>query len=172
MVRVVDTSGFKELEYPEQLSGSWFYYVLFENHPNPDISGISCIYFNDKYPSGSVCMGRHLLNDYPDAYCVLGKFDDEGNMATGRMFVAPPLRQQGVASAGVAYGVRMIGYLFNKEVVHSYGSEIGNKTYAAAAEIGKLSFDGAEIEEGFHMKKEYFDQPVHPYIFFGRRFST
>jgi hypothetical protein len=172
VIRVVDTSNFKGLQYPKELNGAWFYYVFFENHPISNIDGISCIYFNDKYPSGSICTGEYLLNDYPDAYSSWGKPDEDGNVKSGRILVSPILRGQGVATAGLAYGIKMLKEVFNKTIVHSAGSEIGNKTYSSAAEIASLpKYENVGIDEGIHMKKDFFDQPVYPYVFFGRRVS-
>lgn len=169
MIRVVDTSKFTDIEYPKELEGSWFFYVLFENHPNSNIRGIGGVYFNDKYPSGTLCISDHILNDYPDGYCIFGKDDGTGNASTGRVFVSPHLRQKGIASSGIAYGITMIKHLFKQTIVHSGGNEFGNKAFANAAKMVNHPYEDAKPEEGFHMQDKYFEQPVYPYVFFGRR---
>ena len=172
MIKVVDTSNFKGLGYPKELNGAWLYYVFFKNHPLSDIDGIGCIYFNDRYPSGSVCTGEYLLNDYPDAYSSWGIPDENGNVKSDRILVSPILREKGIATAGLAYGVKMLKEVFNKTIVHSAGSEIGNRVYSSASEIANLpKYENVGIDVGVHMKKEFFDQPVYPYVFFGRRVS-
>jgi hypothetical protein len=59
LIKVLNTSSFKELDYPSELKGSWFYYVFFKNHKT--LGGIVCVYFNEKYPSGSVCVGDYII---------------------------------------------------------------------------------------------------------------
>jgi hypothetical protein len=172
VIRVIDTSNFNGFEYPEQLKGAWFYYVFFENHPNKNIDGICCIYFNDRYPSGSVCVGDHILNDYPDAYSSWTKPDEDGNVKSARVLVSPILRGKGIAKAGGAYGMTMLRDIFGKTVIHDSGNELSYKAYAGAAKIANLPmFKNTKIEDGFHMSKEFFDQPIYPYVFFGRRAS-
>jgi hypothetical protein len=172
VIKVVDTSNFKGFEYPEKLKGAWFYYVFFEDHPFEDIDGICCIYFNDRYPSGSVCTGDYILNEYPEAYATWGKPDKDGNVKSGRTLVSPILRNSGLAIAGGAYGMTMLKYLFNKTIYHGSGSEFANKAYASAAEIANLpKYENPGIEEGVHMQKDLFDQPIYPYVFFGKRVS-
>jgi len=170
VIKVGDASKLEGFEYPEQLKGAWFYYVFFENHPLADIDGICCIYFNDKYPSGSVYTGKYILNDYPDAYSSWRKPDEDGNVKSDRVLVSPILRNKGIAIAGGAYGMTMLKNIFNKTVYHASGSEFANKAYASAAEIANLpKYDNPGIDIGIHMKKDFFDQPVFPYVFFGRR---
>lgn len=170
MIRVVDISNLKNFEYPEQIKGAWFYYVFFENHPSKNIDGICSIYFNDKYPSGSVCVGDYILNDYPDAYSSWTKPDKDGYVKSARTFVSPILRGKGIAKTGGAYGMAMLRDVFGKTVIHESGPEIGNMAYLAAAKFGNLPiFKDTKIEEGFHMGKQFYEQPVYPYVFFGRR---
>jgi hypothetical protein len=170
---LVDTSGFKDLEWPEALKGSWLHIVLFKDHPNPKVDGIGSLYINDKYPSGSVFVGDHILNDYPDGYATIKKLDNDEGFSTGRIFVSPPFRRKGIASAATAYSFLIMNYLYSKNVVHLAGSEIGNKAVVNAAKMGNFDFDleKAEVEEGFHMKEEFFEQPVYPTVFFGKRMS-
>lgn len=172
MIKVADSSKLKGFEYPKELDGAWFYYVFFKEDTGIKIDGICCIYFNDKHPSGSVLTGDYVLNDYPDAYSSWGKPDKDGNVKSARVFVSPILRGKGIAKAGGAYGMTMLKDIFGKTVVHDSGNELSYKAYAGAAKIANLPiFKNTKIEDGFHMQKEFFDQPVYPHVFFGRRVS-
>ena len=172
MFSLVDTSGFKDLEWPKQLEGGWLHIVLFKDHPNPNVDGIGSLYVNDKYPSGSVFVGDHILNDYPDGYATIRKIEGEDGFATGRIFVSPLFRQRGIASAATAYSFKIMNHLYNKSVVHLSGSEFANKAVLNASKMANFDFEKADVEEGIHMKQEFFDQPVYPYVFFGRRVSA
>lgn len=172
MIKVVDTSNFDEFEYPEKLKGAWFYYVFFKQHPLADIDGICCVYFNDKYPSGSVCTGDYILNDYPDAYSTWSKPDKDGKVKSAKTLVSPVLRNNGIAIAAGAYGMKMLQYVFNKTVHHISGSEFANKAYASASEIANLpKSENPKVEKGVHMNEKFFDHPVYPYVMFGKRVS-
>jgi hypothetical protein len=165
MIRVLDTSRFKQLEYPEDLKGSWFYYVFFENHKTLD--GICCVYFNDKYPSGSVCVGDYILNDYPDVYATWKKKDSDGNILTDRMAVSPNLREMGIGKTSLYYGANALKYLFDRNLIHEYGSEIGNRMYSAAFDTDNV--EDTPVENAIDLKEQFFDQPAYPYVFFGKR---
>lgn len=165
MIRVLDTSKVKELSYPEELKGSWFYYVFFKNHKTLD--GICCVYFNDKYPSGSVCTGDYLLNDYPDVYATWKKEDTFKNILTHRMSVSPILRKMGIGKTSLYYGAKILKHLFNKNLVHEYGSEIGNKMYSSAFNTNDVK--NTPVEENIDLREQFFEQPAYPYIFFGKR---
>lgn len=167
MFRPVDTSAF---DHPEQLKGSWMHVVFFENHPNPNIDGIGYLYFNDKYPSGSLFVGDYILNDYPDGYLTMRKIDDE-TYTSGRLFISPPLRNKGIATAATIYCFSLMKHGFNKKISHLSGSDVANRAVENASKVTNFDFGVAEVEEGIHLNKEFFDQPVRPYIFFGRRLS-
>ena len=165
MISVLDTSEFKELAYPEELKGSWFYYVFFKNHKTLD--GICCVYFNDKYPSGSICVGDYILNDYPDVYATWKKVDVLGNILTDRMSVSPILRKLGIGKTSLYYGSKVLKHLFKKTLTHEYGSEIGNKMYSSAFKTDNVK--NTAVEETIDLREQFFDQPAYPYVFFGRR---
>lgn len=167
MIKVLDTSSFKELTYPKELEGSWFYYVFFENHKTLD--GIACVYFNDKYPTGSVCIGDHILNDYPDVYATWKKEDDIGNILTDRMSVSPIFRMKGIGKTSLYYGSKVLKHLFHKTLVHEYGSEIGNKMYSSAFKTNHVK--NTSVEQAIDLREDFFDQPAYPYVFFGKRVS-
>jgi GNAT superfamily N-acetyltransferase len=165
MIRILDTSEFEELKYPEELEGSWFYYVFFKNHKT--LGGIVCVYFNDKYPSGSVCVGDYILNDYPDIYGTW-KIDDEfGNILSDRLSVSPILRNKGIGKTALFYGAQALKYLFNKNFTHAYGSKAGNRLYSSA--FGVDNVKDTPVEETIDLRDQFFDQPAYPYIFFGKR---
>jgi hypothetical protein len=167
MIEVLDTSNFKELDYPKELVGSWFYYVFFKNHKTLD--GIACVYFNNKYPSGSICVGNYILNEYPDVYATWKKVDDIGNILTDRMSVSPILRKGGIGKASLYYGSKTLKHIFDKNLVHEYGSEIGNKMYSSAFKTDNVK--NTLVENTIDLRQQFFDQPAHPYIFFGKRVS-
>jgi hypothetical protein len=74
--------------------------------------------------------------------------------------------------AAGAYGMKMLKDFFNKTVNHLSGNEAANRSYSSAAKlVGLPKFENPELAEGFHMREDYFDQPIHPYVFFGRRVS-
>lgn len=165
MIRVLDTSEFKELEYPEELKGSWVYYVFFKNHKT--LGGIVCAYFNNKYPSGSVFVGDHILNDYPDVYGTWKKDDEFGKIVMDRVAVSPILRNRGIGRAAVYYGAKILEHFFNKKVAHEYGSEIGNRLYSSAFKTNNVK--DTPVEETIDLREHFFDQPAYPYVFFGKR---
>jgi GNAT superfamily N-acetyltransferase len=165
MLKVIDTSSFKELEYPKELFGAWVYYVFFKNHKS--LGGIVCAYFNDKHPSGSVYVGEYILNDYPDVYGTWKKDNEFGKIVMDRVAVSPILRGKGVGKSAVYYGAKILEHFFNKTVSHEYGSQIGNKLYTSAFNTNLVK--DTPIEGSIDLREEFFDQPAHPYIFFGKR---
>lgn len=167
MFDIVDTSAF---EHPKELEGSWMHVVFFKDHPNPNVDGIGYLYFNDKYPSGSLFVGDYIINDYPDGYLTMRKLDDE-TYASGRIFISPHLRKRGIASAATVYCFYLMKHGFNKKIAHLSGTDIANKAVVNASKIINVDLGTAETEQGFNMRKEFFEQPVYPYVFFGRRVS-
>jgi hypothetical protein len=165
MFELLDTSGFKELEYPEELKGSWMYYIFFED--KRPIDGVCLVYFNDTHPSGSIYVGDYILNDYPDVYATWKKRDESGDIFTDKMNVSPLYRNKGIGKAALAYGSASLKLLFNKNLIHKQGTEIGNKMFESA-----LNSDNSKhyaVQNAVEVKEELFDQPTDPYIFFGKR---
>lgn len=165
MFKLIDTSEFKELEYPEELKPGWVHHVLFKDHKT--IGGISIVYFNDKYPVGSVYVGDYLLNDYPDVYATWTIGDESGNTLTDRMYVSPILRNEGVGRAALLYGSKSLKFLFNRSLDHKYGPESGNKLFASALKTKLI--ENTPVEDTIDLREQFFDQPAYPYIFFGKR---
>jgi hypothetical protein len=99
------------------------------------------------------------------------KLDDE-TYASGRIFISPHLRKRGIASAATVYCFYLMKYGFNKKIAHLSGTDIANKAVVNASKIINVDLGTAETEEGFNMRKEFFEQPVYPYVFFGRRVSA
>jgi len=163
----VDTSGF-EVDYPEALSGAWVYYVFFKNHETLD--GLICGYFNDKYPSGSVYVGDYILNDYPDVYGTWKKDNEFGANIMDRIAVSPILRKRGIGSAALFYGATLLEHLYDKKFDHAYGSKIGNKVHASAFNVD-YTVEATDESSSLDFKKEFFDQPLYPHVFFGRKAS-
>jgi GNAT superfamily N-acetyltransferase len=165
MFSLIDTSSFKELEYPEELKPGWVNYVFFD-HKN-QIDGIAIVYFNDRYPSGSVYVSDYILNDYPGVYATWKKSGDSGDVLTDRMYVSPLYRNTGVGKAALAYGSKCLKLLFNRNLDHKYGPKSGNRLFASA--LNTEPVEDTSVEKMVDLKEEFFDQPIDPYIFFGRR---
>jgi GNAT superfamily N-acetyltransferase len=165
MFKVLDTSSLKELKYPEKLKGSWIYYVFFKNHPK--LNGIMCVYFNNKFPSGTICVGDYILNDYPDVYGVWKGDDGLGNILSDRFSVSPILRKKGIGKELLIYGEKGFRYLFNKNLIHEYGNEIGNRLYSSAFKTDNVANSSAD--QAIDLREQFFYQPAQPYIFFGKR---
>lgn len=167
MSSILDTSRFEELAYPKELRGSWFYYVFFDSHPT--LSGIVCVYFNDKYPSGTVLIGEYLLNDYPDVYLTWKKDDTFGNVMADRVLVSPSLRMNGIGRSSIVYIEKSLKHLFKKTLKYDYGSDIGNRLWSSAFRINNV--EDTKVEKKIDLIEDSFDQPAYPHIFFGRRVS-
>jgi len=172
--KILETLSFLELDFPKELTGGWFYFVFFKNHEYLD--GIACLYFNDKYPSGSVYVGDYIFNEYPDVYATWTKKDESGNMFTDRMHVSPFLRKNKIGTIALFYGIRSLKYLFDKEIIHKYGNELGNKMYYSAKKIFDPDFNGDHIHdtatESADLRQKFYDNPIYPYVFFGKRVSS
>jgi hypothetical protein len=89
MFNIFNIEDFKDFEYPKKLKGSWMYFVFFKDHTRLD--GICCVYFNDKFKSGTILQGTKILNDYPDIYATWNKVEEDGTMFSDRMYVEPSL---------------------------------------------------------------------------------
>lgn len=167
MFELIDTSDSEELRYPEELSGSWAYFTLFKDHPT--LAGIACLHFNDKYPSGSMHISDRIMNDYPDMYGTWKKDDGTGTFVMDRALVSPLLRNRGIGRAGLSYGTKLLEYFMDTNAIHKYGSEIGNRLYTSA--FGVDLVEDTPVEDALDLREDFFDQPIYPYVFFGRRVS-
>jgi hypothetical protein len=169
MVTLLDTSDFKEISYPEGIEKAWFYYVFFKNHK--DLGGICCVYLNDKYPSGSVCVGEHIPNDYPDIYSTWTNDYTKDVIVAERFFVSPILRNKGLARATLFYGAKVLEHMTKKKLIPpASGNNAGNQLLSST-----LNFDPTlmSTSEGTaDLKQQFFDQPIYPYVFFGKRVSV
>jgi hypothetical protein len=169
MVTLLDTSDFKEISCPEEIKGAWFYYVFFKNHPN--LGGICCVYLNDKYPSGSVCIGDYILNDYPDIYSVWKNDDINNALISERFFVSPVLRNKGLGKAALYYGGKVIEHLTKKKLIRTSSiNNAANRLFSSAFDVELTKITVNPEDPGF--REEFFDQPIYPYVFFGKRVSV
>jgi hypothetical protein len=169
MITVLDTSDFKEILNPESVQGVWFYYVFLKNHK--DLSGICCVYLNDKYPSGSVCIGKYIPNDYPDIYSTWKNNPEKKAIVAERFFVSPILRNKGLAKATLLYGATVLEHITKKKLLPpEYGNNAGNSLMSSA--LGLDPTQMSTFEEGADLRQQFFDQPIDPYIFFGKRVSV
>ena len=168
MVTVLDTSDFKEILNLEAVQGIWFHYVFFENHK--DLGGICCVYINDKYPSGSECIGEHIPNDYPDIYSTWTNDYEKDALVAERFFVSPILRNKGLAKATLLYGAKVLEHITKKKLLPpEHGNNAGNQLMSSTLDLDPTIMSTSD--EGLDLKQQFFDQPVYPYVFFGKRVS-
>jgi len=151
--------------YPKELEGSWMYFVFFNNHVKLD--GICCVYFNNKFSSGTICVGDSILNDYPDIYATWNKPDANGVIVSDRMSVSLHLRKKGLGSASLQVGAKILKENFNKTLTHNHGSLAGNNLWKSA--FGSSNTEDLSAENNLDLQDIYFDQPAHPHVFFGKR---
>jgi GNAT superfamily N-acetyltransferase len=154
-----------EFSYPKELFGSWACFTLFKNHPS--LNGIGCFYFNDKYPSGNIYISDQIFNDYPDSYGTWKIDNDSENFIVDRAFVSPNLRNKGIGKASTIYGTKIIDHYLNKKIHHNYGSEIGNRLYSSAFNTDII--ENTPTENAIDFREDFFNQPIYPYVFFGKR---
>jgi len=146
-------------EYPKELSGSWFCFTKIEDHPI--LAGICSVYFNDKYPSGTMVVSNYILDEYPDIYATWDK-----DYMSNKMFVSPKLRKSGKGKNALIVGDQFIKFLGN-ELKYSYGEhENGDFLFNGAYSLNK------EIENKNVNDFDMFDfrDPAYPIIHFDKRF--
>jgi hypothetical protein len=165
MIEVVDTSKLAGYRYPEKLFGSWMHFVFFEDHHALD--GICSVYFNDKYPSGSICTSSKMLNDYPDIYATWQKPGLDNTIVADRMLVIPRLRQSGIGKAAISQGALILNKIFGKRLIHKRGSEIGNLLWKSA--FGETDVENSEPDLNIDLQDDFFIQPAYPFVYFGKR---
>lgn len=152
------------IEYPKELSGSWIHITFFDH--GLSVSGIGSVYFNDKFPSGTVTVGNHLFSEYPDMYGTW-KSTDSDILLSERQYVSPYLRNKGKGSIALKF-VKDVLLHYGKELSYvSSGYELGNALWNSAF---NEMFETLESESNkIYNSEELFEQPVHPNIFFYKR---
>lgn len=165
MLTTLNYQDTTNIKYPKELAGSWTSFIFFDSHPKLD--GICCIYFNDKFPSGTICIGNVILNDYPDIYATWNKPDSNLNIVSDRMSVSKHLRKKGLGKISLQFGAEVLREVFDKNLTHNYGSMPGNKLWKSA--FGNSDLEDLSIDLHPDLQEEHFDQPAMPYIFFGKR---
>jgi len=146
-------------QYPEELFGSWFCFTNIENHPI--LSGICSVYFNDKYPSGTILLSNYIIDEYPDIYATWDK-----DYMSNKMFVSPKLRKSGKGKNALIVGDQYIKFLGN-ELKYSYGEHkngdfLFNGAYSLDKEIENKKVDDFNMFD--------FRDPAYPIIHFDKRF--
>ena len=165
MLIILDYQTTTNIKYPKELSGSWTNFVFFDNHSKLD--GICCIYFNDRFPSGTICTSNTLFNDYPDIYATWNKPDSDRHIVSDRMSVSKHLRKNSLGKISLQFGATVLKEMFNKTLTHNYGSMSGNKLWKSA--FGNLELEDLSLDLHPDLQEPYFDQPALPYLFFGKR---
>lgn len=87
-VKLVDFSNF-----PEELENMWMAIHKFNNHGT--LSAIAYIYKNDKYPPGTIVETPYMYHEYPDAYSVYLKENEDGVFIGTRVYTNPKYRGRG-----------------------------------------------------------------------------
>jgi hypothetical protein len=165
MLTTLNYKNKTNIDYPGELVGSWTSFVFFDNHPKLD--GICCIYFNERFPSGTICVSNKILNDYPDIYATWNKPDKDGNIISDRMSVSRHLRNLGLGKTSLQFGAKVLKDVFDKTLIHKHGSASGNKLWKSA--FGDLKIEDLDPELNPDLQEWSFDQPAFPYIFLGKR---
>lgn len=147
--------------YPEELLGSWFCFTEIYDHPI--LAGICSVYFNDKYPSGTLVVTNYIIDEYPDIYATWDK-----NYVSDRMFVSPKLRKNGKGKNALIVGDQFIKFLGN-ELKYSYGQHSNgdfliNGTYSLDKDIKNKKVDDLDMFD--------FRDPAYPVIHFDKRFIS
>lgn len=145
--------------YPKELFGSWFCFTKLENHPI--LAGMCAVYFNDKYPSGTLIVSTCIVDQYPDIYATWDK-----DYTATRMFVSPKLRKSGKGKNALIVGDQFIKFLGN-ELHSAYGEH----------ENGDFLLNGAYFLDKKNENKYVddlnmfdFRDPAYPLIHFDKRF--
>jgi hypothetical protein len=154
------TKSYEKAPYPEELSGSWVRLTVLENHPI--LAGLSCAYFNDEYPSGTVVVSNYISDTYPDIYAT---WHEDGT--TSRLFVSPKLRNSGKGRAALIVGDQLVNRFFNRELQYGYGQHkngdfIVNGTYVLDKKIENRAVDDSTMFD--------FRDAAFPVIHFDKRF--
>jgi hypothetical protein len=151
--------------YPEELGNSWIHNCFMEDHPS--IGLVSCVYFNDKYPKGTVIFSRHILNDYPDMYITWDK-----KYLANRMYTNPIHRRKGYWKfVGVLLRCLMYGY--NRTVVDGSDDRAFaiEKAYLKMMSFGQkkwLPNNGRMLKhKGWEIQPPR--EPAYPYIWYNQR---
>lgn len=145
--------------YPEELGGSWFCITFLPDHPILD--GIACVYFDNKYPTGSVIFSEKVLNKYPDIYATWDK-----DIYADRMFVSHKYRNQNIGSAALNFGARVLLSKGKELKYYPNGFTPGNSLWKSA--FGDVIVGGVD-QENSPTDEEFFEQPIYPNIFFYKR---
>lgn len=146
-------------EYPEALKGSWWVFTYLDDHPV--LAGICSIYFNDKYPSGTVIISNYVLDQYPDLYAT---WDKQVNV--NKSFVSPKLRKNGKGKTALMVGDKILKFTGNTLQYrfgdHQNGDFLVKGTYSLDKKIEERVVDDSVMFD--------FRDPVYPVIHFDKRF--
>jgi hypothetical protein len=150
---------------PDQLKGSW---VHVSKVDLSKVNYVIGVYFNDRYPEGTIVMSDMIPSEYPDMYATVNK-----DSITERVYITPNYRKKGLLAVFGLIG-RFIFYKYLDMTVDvSYDSSEKNKK---AMNIFKSTLN-EKIEEFPEEKKSsisVFDinpprDPVYPNVWHEHR---
>jgi hypothetical protein len=79
--------------FPKELGNMWLSFYKFKNHGM--LHAVVCMYQNDLYPPGTIVESPYMYNDYPDAYSVYRKMNDDKIFIGTRIYTNPEFRGNG-----------------------------------------------------------------------------
>lgn len=77
-------------KFPEELGNMWISVHKFKNHGM--LYAVVSMYQNDMYPPGTIIETPYMYNDYPDAYSVYVKKNEQGIFIGTRIYTNPKYR--------------------------------------------------------------------------------
>lgn len=156
-------------KWPKELDGWWGHVSFFDSHPT--LGGICQFFYNNKYETGTLTYSNKLNNEFPDAYGTWLKPDAENVVDGNRTYMRKDLR-------GNKFGPLLMIPIF--EFLQDFGLtlNLGPTKSIAGYQLWTDAFgnkygDKLEVldrdDNDLTLKEEYFEQPVHPSIFFYKR---
>lgn len=73
---------------PDELKGSWVHITKVDLL---NVSHVIGVYFNNKYPEGTIVISDMIPSEYPDLYATVNK-----SSITERVYITPKLRKKGL----------------------------------------------------------------------------
>lgn len=160
----------KQIEsWPEEINGWWGHVTFFDHHPN--LGGMCQWYYNNKNISGTFTYSNKLMTEYPDGYGTWFKPDEKNEVYGNRIYMRKDLR-------GNKFGPILMTQIFQFLEYMGFISNLGPTKSQAGYQLWTDAFgtkygDKLEVlnrdDNDFGLREEFFEQPVHPSIFFYKR---
>lgn len=104
---------------PDQLKGSWIHITKVDLKMVNYVIGV---YFNNKYPEGTIIISDMIPSEYPDMYATVNK-----NSITERVYITPNYRKKGLLAVFGLIGRFVFYQYLNMTVDVSFDSSEKNK---------------------------------------------